>query len=87
LRLDEDWVQAGGFGEEVSYGGCYLLGVDFQGEVSSIQKLDGGVGVIARVGLCAGKNEERVVPAPDCERRRLRSIRAASKYSPQERLR
>ena len=41
------------FGEEVPHGGGYLLEVGFEGEVACVQKLNGGIGVIARVGFCA----------------------------------
>jgi hypothetical protein len=57
------------FGEELSHGGGYLRNVGFDGEVSRVQKLNGSIGVIARVGLCAGWNEEWVVLAPDGQQR------------------
>jgi hypothetical protein len=71
-RLDADRGVGGGFGKEVPHGSGYLFEVGFEGEVACVQKLHGGVGVIARRGFRAWRDEERVVLAPDREQRRLR---------------
>jgi hypothetical protein len=70
--LDADRTPGGGLGEELSHGGGYLFNVGFKSEVSRVQKLNGSIGVIARVGFCARRNEEWVVPALNGEQRRLR---------------
>ena len=70
--LDAGCGSSGDLDKEVPHGGGYLLEVGFEGEVACVQKLNGGIGVIARIGFCARRDEERIVLAPDCEKRRLR---------------
>ena len=53
LRLDAGGGSTGDLGKEVPHGGGYLLEVGFEGEVACVQKLNGGIGVIARIGFCA----------------------------------
>jgi hypothetical protein len=74
-NVDAGWSLGGclgkGLGEKLSHGRGDFFDVGLEGEVSCIEELDGGVGVVARKGLGAGRDEEGVVLAPDGEQRRL----------------
>src|SRR5262245_29299471 len=48
-----------------------LLDVRFEREMSGIQQLDSGIGIITAVRLGAGRKEKRVMLAPDGEQRRF----------------
>ena len=63
---------AGGPGEELPHRGGDLFHMGFESEVSGVEKLDGGVWVVALECLGAGRDEVGVVLAPDGEQRRLR---------------
>ncbi len=48
-----------------------LLDVRFEREMSGIQQLDNGIGIITAVRLGAGRQKGRVMLAPDGKQRRL----------------
>src|SRR5262245_24947701 len=51
--------------EEASHGGGYFIDVRLQGEVAGVEETDLCIGEIATVRLRTGRQEERVVFAPD----------------------
>src|SRR5260370_40182089 len=57
--------------QEVADGRCDLAGVGVEREMPRVEEPDFGVAVVALESLRTGRQEERVVPAPHGEQRRL----------------
>ena len=58
-------------GHQSANGRCDLLDVRFEREMSGIQQLDRGIGIITAERLGAGRKKERVMLSPDGKQRRF----------------
>src|SRR5271165_3548988 len=58
--------------QKLPHGDGNLLDVRFQGEVSGVEELDRGIGIVPLKGFSTWGNEVEIMLAPDRQQRRLR---------------